>query len=238
VHTTIARNSGGDGSGIYINGNNVILTNTILVSQTIGIAVNAGSTARLNGVLWFGNGSNTSGAGLISVTNEVTGNPTFKSDGYHLCPSSAAKDTGVNAGVTSDIDGEARPWGSGFDIGANEYAGVKPKPVAGLRVIKAITDTGAITATLIWQPPADVVTYTLYYASIPITDGNWNEATELVNGIAGSTTAYTASVPYGGGYVYFASKYWDTCGIASLLSGNAFWPHLDVYLPLMFKGNP
>jgi hypothetical protein len=41
-------------------------------------------------------------------------------DDYHLGPGSAAIDAGTNAGVTTDFDGEARPQGSGFDIGFDE----------------------------------------------------------------------------------------------------------------------
>jgi uncharacterized repeat protein (TIGR01451 family) len=124
-HTTIAHNSGGDGSGIHIaftqpGFNTVALTNTILVSQTIGITASAGSTATLDGVLWFGNGSNTGGIGTINVTNETTGNPAFAADGYHLTPTSAALDKGVNAGVGDDIDGQPRPFGLAPDLGADE----------------------------------------------------------------------------------------------------------------------
>jgi uncharacterized repeat protein (TIGR01451 family) len=124
-HTTIAHNSGGDGSGIHIaftqpGFNTVALTNTILVSQTIGITASAGSTATLNSVLWFGNGSNTGGAGTINVTNQTTGNPAFAADGYHLTPASAALDKGVNAGVGTDIDGQPRPFGPAPDLGADE----------------------------------------------------------------------------------------------------------------------
>lgn len=123
-HTTIARNSGGDGSGIYFatsgNSQAITLTNTILVSQTVGITASAGSTAALDGVLWFGNGSNTGGAGTINVTNQTTGNPAFAADGYHLTPASAALDKGVNAGVGDDIDGQIRPFGAAPDLGVDE----------------------------------------------------------------------------------------------------------------------
>jgi hypothetical protein len=47
-HATIARNSGGDGSGIYVDiyvtDSEVSLTNTILVSHTVGISVTGGNT--------------------------------------------------------------------------------------------------------------------------------------------------------------------------------------------------
>lgn len=128
LHTTFARNTGGDGSGIHVTGQQsfllyitVVLTNTILVSQTVGITATAGNTATLNGVLWFGNGANTGGAGGITVTNAITGNPAFAPDGYHLTASSSAIDQGVDAGVTTDIDGQARPHNAIPDLGADEF---------------------------------------------------------------------------------------------------------------------
>ena len=125
LHATIARNTGGDGSGVFAtddgSGTNstVTMTNTVWVSQTVGITVTAGSVAVAQGVLWFGNGTNTSGAGTITVSNAFTGNPAFAPDGYHLMVGSAAIDKGVNAGVTTDIDGQPR-FGVP-DLGADEY---------------------------------------------------------------------------------------------------------------------
>ena len=120
-HTTIAGNVGGSGSGIELSGGSAALTNTILVSHTFGISVTAGSSATLNGILWFDNGANTGGAGAFSITNATTGNPAFAADGFHLTSASAAAiDKGVNAGVTTDIDGEPR-LGHTPDLGADEY---------------------------------------------------------------------------------------------------------------------
>ena len=39
---------------------------------------------------------------------------------YHIGDSSAAIDQGVDAGVRTDMDGQPRPIGLGFDIGADE----------------------------------------------------------------------------------------------------------------------
>jgi predicted outer membrane repeat protein len=123
LHTTIARNTGGDGSGVYVDySSNVVMTNTILVNQMVGITAtdSPDAMAALNGVLWYGNAANTDGGVNINVTNAITGTPAFAADGYHLTAASMAIDHGVNSGVTSDIDGDPRPLGAGYDIGADE----------------------------------------------------------------------------------------------------------------------
>ena len=123
LHTTIAHNSGGYGSGVYItdygsNYSTVAMTNTILVSHTVGIAVAEGNTATLNATLWYAN--DTDYSSNVIHANDHSGDPAFAPDGYHLTLSSAAIDAGVDAGVTTDIDGDTRPQGSGPDLGADE----------------------------------------------------------------------------------------------------------------------
>jgi uncharacterized repeat protein (TIGR01451 family) len=76
---------------------------------------------------------------------------------YHIGPGSAAIDAGVDAGVTTDIDGQARPSGLGPDLGADELSGeleltkeALPDPVqAGeqLTYTLRLTNTGVITLT-------------------------------------------------------------------------------------------
>jgi len=128
LHTTVAHNTGGDGSGIYIDGGNVALTNTILVSHTVGIALATG-TAILETTLWgngpWANQRDWDGAGtLITGPHNYWGDPAFIdpiNGNYHIGPGSAAIDTGVDAGVYDDIDGDIRPLYSGYDIGADEF---------------------------------------------------------------------------------------------------------------------
>ena len=52
----------------------------------------------------------------------IDADPLFISGGdYHLTMSSPCIDTGTDAGVDVDIDGDGRPQGAGFDMGAYEY---------------------------------------------------------------------------------------------------------------------
>jgi parallel beta-helix repeat protein len=130
LHTTIARNSGGDGSGIYVTNNGpthsaVALTNTILASHSVGITVTAGNTAMLKATLWHGNSTDAGGGGTVISSTNIRGDPAFvnpEAGDYHIGQGSAAIDAGVDAGVTTDIDGNSRPSGPGFDIGADELS--------------------------------------------------------------------------------------------------------------------
>ena len=126
LHTTVARNSG-PGAGIDADvlwGNlysSVALTNTIVVSHTVGVSAAAGNSVTMDATLWYGNATDQAGAGKIVHTNDRTGPPAFAADGYHLTAGSAAIDRGVAAGVRFDVDGQPRPRGAGYDLGADEF---------------------------------------------------------------------------------------------------------------------
>jgi len=126
IYTTIARNRGGAGVVVTSESDyfdsDVTMTNTVIFSHTTGITVSVENTATLASTLWFGNGADRDGAGLIAHTADHTGDPKFAFDGYHLLPGSAAIDKGVDAGVATDIAGDARPYGSAYDIGADEFS--------------------------------------------------------------------------------------------------------------------
>lgn len=122
-----------------------VLTNTIVVSHTVGVTVSGGSTAQLDSVLWFGNTTNISGA--VTISNPVTGNPGFAADGYHLRITSAALDHGIDVGVLTDIDGDSRPQRAAPDLGADEWYGWMNAQVSVARL------NGA--AALIWTIDED-----------------------------------------------------------------------------------
>ncbi len=145
LHTTIARNGGGDDSGVYIAGTNstVALTNTILVSHTVGIIVAAGNTATLEATLWgtgtWANDTDWDGTGtIITGTVNLWDDPAFvdpDAGNYRILSDSAAIDAGVDAGITTDIDGNFRPTDGDcdgnavVDIGAAEYYGCIYLPI-------------------------------------------------------------------------------------------------------------
>ncbi len=132
LHTTIARNIGGDGLFVaadYIGSyySAVALTNTILASHSMGIRVTGGNTVRVNGVLWYSTPITVLQVATVSaptatviVQNQYEGDPRFAADGYHLTAGSAAIDRGVDAEVRTDIDNQPRPY-QVPDLGADEY---------------------------------------------------------------------------------------------------------------------
>ena len=120
LHNTLV--GSGSGTGVYVATGYIalFLTNTIVVDHTWGITNTfpASSTVLADHTLFWANTHDG-----IRGANPVDGTPTFATDGYHIGSGcSAAIDAGVSAGVTTDIDGEARPYGPGYDIGADELS--------------------------------------------------------------------------------------------------------------------
>ena len=141
LHTTIVRNTGGDGSGVYVTSNSAVaLTNTILASHAAAITVTAGNTVTLEATLWgtdtadhsgqWANTTDWGGTGtIITGSGNYWGDPAFvdpddadrngRGD-YHIQPTSAAVDVGVDTVITTDIHSQPRPLGNGYDVGADE----------------------------------------------------------------------------------------------------------------------
>jgi uncharacterized repeat protein (TIGR01451 family) len=163
LHNTIADNTaaGSDsGQGVYVGQfTTLVFTNTIIAGHTsVGITVTDSSAiATLEGTLWHDNGLDAGGAGTIISSTNVYGDPAFADPAswdYHLTASSAAIDTGVDAGVTTDFEGGIRPQGDGFDIGYDESPFTIQADVA---IVKTVTP--GIAA------PNQVVTYTLTFTN-------------------------------------------------------------------------
>jgi PKD repeat protein len=183
LHNTVAHNVGvgaSDGSGIYVDyyqaASSVWLNDTILVSHTVGVAVAAGNTASLEATLW-GNDTDWAGDGtILTGTVNVWGDPAFAAPGagdYHVSPASAAVDTGVTAGVATDLDGQPRPMGLGYDIGADELC----TAIDGVSFVPTQTTLFAPTTFTPSVTPADLpqpVAYTWDFGDglPPVTETN------------------------------------------------------------------
>ncbi|MGD8474879.1 MAG: NosD domain-containing protein [Anaerolineae bacterium] len=134
LHTTIVSNTGSGGAVSVIDyyaHSSIAMTNTILASHTLGIAVSTGNTATLEATFWgeddWANDVDWEGEGEIDLGDiNVRGDPAFTCTGsgcsvpYRLGTDSAALDEGVPTGIRTDIDAELRPY-QAPDLGADEY---------------------------------------------------------------------------------------------------------------------
>jgi hypothetical protein len=163
-HLTVADSGSNSAEAIGVAGGTVNIKDTIITSHTIGISRTAGTlTADYN--LFFGNVGNQGGT-ILPGSHDVVGldplfvDPTPGADNYHLQLFSPAVDAGVNAGVATDLDGQPRPIGHGFDIGAFELqadtASIGPEVGGTLNYASARGTTTTVTL-----PPGLVLTPTV-----------------------------------------------------------------------------
>lgn len=129
IHNSVAHNLGGAGVHVvnYLPAS-AVLTNTILVSHTVGIQLVSGS-ASLENTLWgagvWANGSDWIGAVVTGMVN-LWGDPLFvdaAGGDYHISAGSPARDQALDLGIARDMDNEVRPHPDTHihDIGADEY---------------------------------------------------------------------------------------------------------------------
>jgi hypothetical protein len=105
----------------------VVFTNTIIADHKTGVVLCNGPL-QMDNTLWYSNTTNVTqdypgcyGA-VLTETGHLEGPAAFAGDGYHLTCGSVALQSGVDAGVSDDIDGEPRPQPAGTmpDLGADE----------------------------------------------------------------------------------------------------------------------
>ncbi|MGC9398821.1 MAG: Calx-beta domain-containing protein [Anaerolineae bacterium] len=151
----------------------------------MGLNVVAGVTATLEGTLWHNNDQDTGGSGAVVIgTVDWHGDPAFvgpAAGDYHLQAGSPAIDAGVRSAVDEDIDGDSRPRGRTYDIGADEY----PDPVAAPEsVVIAGPDIGLIAS-------AYVFTATVSPTNTTLPDYVWAPAPESGQGTRYATYAWS-----------------------------------------------
>ena len=145
-------------------GATLAFTNTI-IDKPGGIWVDPTGSVMLDTTLWDislqGTGLTVTGTGTIISRTNLYGFPDFVWPTFHIGPNSLAIDQGTPAGVMTDIDGESRPNGAGYDIGADEFYCYALTGVTINGPTTGITNTAyAFTATV--SPPTATlpVTYT------------------------------------------------------------------------------
>lgn len=123
-HNTVVDNGGAGSEGVVVWGSSpeLYLYNNLIVGHGTGISATATTQA-----VWDYSGLYDNdlayAPGLTGGTHDQAGDPLFahRSGGdYHLNPGSPMINQGMEAGVSTDIDGDPRPIGPAPDIGADE----------------------------------------------------------------------------------------------------------------------
>jgi hypothetical protein len=143
VNNTVFNN---DKGGIVVGGADFVNTtgpadyvkvenNIVYDNKNYGI-IEAGATGTHNvytNNLVYDNGTNFSLQNGLVATNTISADPKFVNyiatggGDYHLAAGSPAIDAGMSSGApTSDLDGQVRAQGAGYDIGAYEYMTATP----------------------------------------------------------------------------------------------------------------
>jgi uncharacterized repeat protein (TIGR01451 family) len=245
LHNTFVTNTSTNTSWMI----NVGPTTTLTLVNTIiglpgGVRVERGGSATLDSTLWeTGLDKTVGGPGTFHVSRSHEGAPAFVDPGggdYHVGLASAAIDQGVDAGVSDDIDGQPRPQGSGYDIGADETGLIvtkqaEPDPVQPgeqltytIRVVNAsdVNLNAAITDTL---PISTTSAFTGGTAT-------WTPVITEPGGVWMETVVVTVDLDYVGPLtnVVEVTTLEGAAGSDSVVSKAGWY----CYLPLMLRTTP
>ena len=130
-----------------------VYNNTVYDNIT-GITIEASSSGAIvkNNIVYQSGSIVNSGSGTSQANNLVGTNPLFVNAGafnFHLQSGSPAIDAGTVVPVTTDKDGNVRPQGSAYDIGAYEFGG------------GGTPDTTPPTGSITFPPTASTVSGTV-----------------------------------------------------------------------------
>jgi hypothetical protein len=158
----------------------------------------------------------------------VNKDPLFVSPGaddYHLLADSPAIDAGLNVGVINDLDGNLRPQGSGYDIGAYEFT--PALVLSGMPAPQAINLTWSVNTTL-----PTTGTWQISYAGPPGSEPS------QITGISIDTRDY--SITGLTNYVHYVITLNAMAGGTLILTDTVTVMPTDhlLYLPLMSRHAP
>ena len=212
-HNTLVANLGA-GAGLLVAGSNrvVSVTNTIFVGHATGLRVAAGNRAILRADLWYDNDVNWSG-NVTANANNLFVDPLFAdaaAGDYRIVANSPAIDQAINVNVANDVEGQTRPGGQGYDIGADEYlnAGISatlnalPNPVAAgeqqtyIAQVVNTGDTAVVVTIRLTLPAAATPVGPVLWENVTIGRGEvWstNVVATIATGFAGTLAAALAA---------------------------------------------
>ena len=112
-------------TAIYASGVSLLISDTIIAGYGTALATDSLLTSTIHGDYnLFDTTPVISGTGIITGSHSLVGNPLFVNTALgdlHLSGGSPAINHGINVGLNVDLDGNPRPSGLGFDIGAYEF---------------------------------------------------------------------------------------------------------------------
>ncbi|MDG0810117.1 fibronectin type III domain-containing protein [Cohnella rhizosphaerae] len=253
---------GATDTGVYLNKANgyKVYNNTILNTGSGVGAIEprfAGTSGEVRNNLMTGTVKNRD-SGTSVASNNITGataswlvDPANGDYRLHPFNGMAARDVGMTlADVPTDMYGEARPYGSAYDVGADEFAPSETTPPAAIANLTA-SDITSRTFRLTWTAAGDdgntgtAYAYDIRYANAPITETNWSSAQKadatLLPAAAGTSQSVKIEGPTAGSVIYAAVKTVDDQGNVSPLSnivqvntpaasGSEFTPTDDAYV--------
>ena len=181
----------------------LFMTNTLFADNQLGILVDKANSITLESTYW-GNTKNWSGDGtIVTGTHNYYGGAVGFVDAphgnYHLSLPSAVIDRGIAVPLDHDYDGDPRPLGNGFDIGADESGlglAVKSEPVTA-HAGASLTYTIAVTNYTYW-PLTTTVTDLLPDHVTPGGTLTWTPVIPAAGGVWKQTVPVTVQPAYGG----------------------------------------
>jgi hypothetical protein len=128
IHNTVVGNT--NGIGFWYRGTPIIKNNIVVNNKESGIVVGGNPTYGVAEPVYSHNNlwNNTiNWNNLDPGEGAISENPIFVNESggdYHLQKGSPCIDAGTDVGVYVDMEGDVRPFGAGFDMGADEFVPV------------------------------------------------------------------------------------------------------------------
>jgi hypothetical protein len=118
----LASSTAPTGSVFSASGATILVTDTIVSGYPLDFETDGATSSTIVGDYnLFAHTPVISGTNITTGTHSLVGNPMFADALGHLSAGSPAIDHGLDVGINVDLDGNHRPSGAGFDIGAYEF---------------------------------------------------------------------------------------------------------------------